>query len=223
MPGGEWVAASRGERIGAASRGERIGVFGGTFDPIHVGHLVTAVNVRHVLDLDRVLLVVANDPWQKADLPVTPAVHRLAMVEAAVGDVAGLEASALEIAYGGVSYTADTLATLRRRHPDAELFLVLGSDAAAGLPTWERVEEVRALATLVVVSRPGADGAAPPPGWDHQGVEVPRLEVSSTDLRARFADGRPLDWLVTDAVVHVIRERDLYAVEHMAPPRSATS
>ncbi len=216
------LAPSRGERIGA-SRGGRIGVFGGTFDPIHVGHLVTAVNVRHVLDLDRVLLVVANDPWQKADLPVTPAVDRLAMVEAAVGDVAGLEASDVEIAYGGVSYTADTLVTLRRHHPEAELFLILGSDAASGLPTWERVEEVRGLATLVVVTRPGAGDAAPPPGWGHRGVEVPRLEVSSTDLRARFADGRPLDWLVTDAVVHVIRERNLYAGAQMVSPRRPTS
>ena len=202
---------------------ERIGVFGGTFDPIHVGHLVTAVNVRHVLDLDRVLLVVANDPWQKADLSVTPAVDRLAMVEAAVADVVGLEASALEIAYGGVSYSADTLATLGQCHPGAELFLILGSAAAAGLPTWDRVEELRGLATLVVVTRPGADDALPPPGWDYRAVEVPRLEVSSTDLRARFADGRPLDWLVTDAVVHVIRQRNLYAVSQMVSHRRTTS
>ncbi len=198
-------------------------MFGGTFDPIHVGHLVTAVNVRHALDLDRVLLVVANDPWQKAALPLTPALERLAMVEAAVADVAGLEASALEIERGGLSYTADTLATLRRRHPDAELFVILGSDAAAVLSTWERVEEVRNESTLVVVTRPGADDRLPPPGWDHQVVEVPRLEVSSTDLRARFADGRPLDWLVTDEVVHVIRRRGLYSVGQMASPRSATS
>ncbi len=218
--------ASRGERIGTASRGERIGVFGGTFDPIHVGHLVTAVNVRHALDLDRVLLVVANDPWQKADLPVTPANDRLAMVEAAVADVGGIEASDLEISWGGLSYTADTLATLRRLHPDAELHIILGSDAAALLPTWERVEEVRASATLVVVTRPGAGALAPPLGWDHRAVEVPRLEVSSTDLRARFVDGRPLDWLVTVPVVHVIRQRGLYGGDSMwssSSPGSARS
>lgn len=202
-------------RIGAASRGERIGVFGGTFDPIHVGHLVTAVNVRHALGLDRVLLVVANDPWQKADLPVTPALDRLAMVEAAVADADGIEASDLEIAWGGLSYTADTLATLRRLHPGAELYVILGSDAAARLPTWERVEEVRASATLVVVTRPGVDALSPPAGWDHRDVEVPRLEVSSTDLRRRCADGRPLDWLVSAPVVHVIRRRGLYAVDQM--------
>lgn len=190
---------------------ERIGVFGGTFDPIHVGHLVTAVNVRHELGLDRLLLVVANDPWQKLDRSVSPAQDRLALVEAAVAGVAGLEASALEIERGGTSYTADTLAALAADRPGAQLHLVLGSDAAAGLPTWERVDEVRTLATLVVVARPGAGDRHAPPGWDHVHVEVPRLEVSSTDLRARVADGRPLDWLITPEVVREIRRRGLYA------------
>lgn len=195
------------------SRGpvERIGVFGGTFDPVHVGHLVTAVNVRHELALDRVLLVVANDPWQKADADVTPAADRLAMVTAAVRGVTGLEVCDLELRRGGPSYTADTLAELARAHPAAELHLVVGSDAAGGLSTWERVEEVQALARLVVVARPGAEAVRPPPGWEHRVVEVPRLDVSSTDLRARVADGRPLDWLVTTAVVRVIEERHLYA------------
>ena len=202
--------------------GERIGVFGGTFDPIHVGHLVTAINVHHVLGLHRLLLVVANDPWQKADLPVTPASDRLAMVQAAVAEVDGLEASDLEITSGGPSYTADTLATLRRLHPGAHLYLILGSDAAALLPTWERVEEVRAAATLVVVTRPGSD-ALTPAGWHHRVVEVPRLEVSSTDLRARVVDGRPLDWLVSPPVVRVIRRRGLYAVDHMRSRSSLRS
>src|SRR5688572_4243255 len=95
----------------------RIGVFGGTFDPPHVGHLVTAVNVRHELQLDVVLLVVANDPWQKSgDRRVTPAADRLAMVEAAVGEVEGLEVSDIEVRRGGTSYTADTLAALADLH-----------------------------------------------------------------------------------------------------------
>ncbi|MBW3626528.1 MAG: nicotinate-nucleotide adenylyltransferase [Actinobacteria bacterium] len=201
---------------------ERIGVFGGTFDPIHVGHLVTAVNVRHALALDCVLLVVANDPWQKATLPVTPAAHRLAMVEAAVVGVEGIQASSIEIERGGVSYTADTLADLHRAHPGAELYVILGSDAAASLATWERIDEVLAASRLVVVTRPGPDDAGPPPHWDHLVVEVPRLEVSSTDLRARFVDGRPLEWLVPEPVVHVIRQRGLYAEGQMSPSRSAT-
>jgi len=191
---------------------ERLGVFGGTFDPIHVGHLVTAVNVRHSLRLDRVLLVVAHDPWQKAGTVVAAAADRLAMVQAAVADVPGLEASDLELGRGGPTFTADTLAELRRQRPGAELFLVLGSDAAGALATWSRVDEVRSLATLVVVGRPGADEhAGPPVGWEHERLVVPRLEVSSTDLRARFRDGRPLDYLVTGPVQQVIRDRGLYA------------
>jgi nicotinate-nucleotide adenylyltransferase len=189
----------------------RIGVFGGTFDPPHVGHLVTAVNVRHALSLDVVLLVVANDPWQKSgDRQVTPAADRLAMVEAAVGDVDGLEASAVELRRGGTSYTADTLAELQAAEPDAALHLILGSDAAAGLPTWDRASEVRDGATIVVVTRPGSEEGHPPDGWSWVSVETPRLEVSSTDLRRRVVDGRPLDYLLTPPVIACIDDRALY-------------
>lgn len=190
---------------------ERLGIFGGTFDPPHIGHLVSAVNVRHDLALDRVLLMVNNLPWQKVGSRViTPAADRLAMVEAAVADVDGLEASRIEIDAGGMSYTADTLATLRALDPEAQLFVILGADAAAGLDTWERSEEVRALATIVVVERPGTGSVDPLPGWHWERVEVPRLEVSSTDLRQRVVDGRPLDYLVTPEVVACIAARGLY-------------
>lgn len=189
----------------------RIGVFGGTFDPPHVGHLVTAVNIRHAIALDRLLLVVAKDPWQKTGTrELSPAEDRMAMVAAAVADVEGIEASRIEIERGGPSYTADTLAALQVIEPEAALYLVLGSDAAAGLLTWERVEEVRDLATVVVVTRPGAQHGAPPRGWRWLRVETPRLEVSSTDLRARVADGRPLDYLLTPAVISCIDDRRLY-------------
>ncbi len=190
---------------------ERIGVFGGTFDPPHVGHLVTAVNVRHALHLDRLLLVVANRPWQKvASRSITPAVDRLALVEAAVRGVEGLHASSLEIDRGGESYSADTIGALRAEHHDAELFLVLGADAAAGLGTWERVDEVRAEAELVVVDRPGSRPAHVPGGWRWTHVEVPMLEVSSTDLRTRIIDGRPLDYLLPRDVITCVGERRLY-------------
>jgi nicotinate-nucleotide adenylyltransferase len=191
--------------------GRRLGIFGGTFDPPHVGHLVTAVNVRHDLRLDRLLLMVAGRPWQKLGTrEITPAADRLAMVEAAVGSVEGLEASRLEIDRPGLSYTADTLEALRAEDPGCELFVVLGSDAAAGLPSWERADEVRSLATIVVVERPGTREAEPPPGWSWERIEVPRLEVSSTDLRARVAGGRPLDYLLTPEVIATIEARDLY-------------
>jgi nicotinate-nucleotide adenylyltransferase len=191
-------------------RVRRVGVFGGTFDPPHVGHLVTAVNVRHALALDVVLLMVANVPWQKeGSRAITPALDRLAMVEAAVADVPGLEAGRLEIDAGGASFTADTLAAIAEQEQGAELFTIVGDDAAAGLTTWERYEEVVARSTMVVVDRPGEPVGLPGDvDWIH--VEVPRLEVSSTDLRARFTDGRPLDYLITDAVLEVIEARKLY-------------
>lgn len=188
----------------------KIGIFGGTFDPIHVGHLVTAVNVRHELRLDRMLVVPAGVPWQKSDRQVTPGRDRLAMVEAAVAGVEGLEASDIEVQRDGPSYTADTVTELRRRVPDAELFVVLGSDAAALLSTWERAEEVRARSTLVMVVRPGAEASDPPAGWSHVVVEVPRLDLSSSDVRARLADGRPVDWLIPGEVQGLIRARGLY-------------
>ena len=190
----------------------RLGLFGGTFDPPHVGHLVTAVNVRHALGLDRVLLMVAHDPWQKSDgRSVTPAADRLAMVQAAVAGVEGLEASGLEIDRGGPTYTADTLAALSQMHPGAELFTIVGDDAAAGLETWERPAEVAALSRLVVVDRPG-EAVELPGAYEWLRVEVPHLDVSSSDLRSRAADGRPLDYLVPDEVLSVIIERGLYGV-----------
>ncbi len=191
--------------------GERVGVFGGTFDPPHVGHLVAAVNARHEADLDRVLLVVANEPWQKVWMrDLSPAADRLAMVEAAVGDVEGLEASDIEIRRGGRSYTADTLAALLDEDPTRQLFLILGSDAVAGLSTWEHTDRLKELAEIVVVDRPGTEGAVPPDGYRYRVVEVPLLEVSSTDVRARVADGRPLDYLLAPEVIHCIESRRLY-------------
>ncbi|HEY8545715.1 MAG TPA: nicotinate-nucleotide adenylyltransferase [Acidimicrobiales bacterium] len=196
---------------------ERLGIFGGTFDPPHVGHLVTAVNVRHELRLDRVLLVVSGQPWQKIGTRViSDAEDRFAMVEAAVGDVEGIEASRIEVDRPGMSYTADTLAELAATTPAPELFVILGADAAAGIMTWERVEEVRELATIVVVDRPGTRDVEAPPGWSWVHVEVPRLEVSSTDLRARVVDGRPLDYLLTPEVIDCIEARGLYR-ERVSP------
>lgn len=191
--------------------GPRIGILGGTFDPVHVGHLATAVEVRAALGLDRMLLVVANVPWQKAGTrPVTPAEQRFSVVRAATDEIEGLEASRLELDRGGPSYTADTVAELARREPGAELFLVVGSDVVAELPTWERVDEVMAGVTLVVVAR-GAGPASPPAPWRWCAVAVPALEVSSSDLRSRLATGRPIDVLVPPAAAQEIRRLHLYA------------
>ncbi|HET6916671.1 MAG TPA: nicotinate-nucleotide adenylyltransferase [Acidimicrobiales bacterium] len=195
--------------------GERIGIFGGTFDPIHVGHLVAAINAKHALSLDRVVLMVANVPWQKTGTrTVSSAADRLALVEAAVGDVPGLEAGRMEVERGGESFTADTLAQWHGERPADDLFLIVGWDVAGELATWERGAEIRRLSTLVVVNRPGS---GPPKsledeGWKVAEVTVPNLEISSTDLRARAAEGRPLDYLIPEAAVRCIRARRMYAV-----------
>lgn len=190
--------------------GRRIGVFGGTFDPPHVGHLVAALDARQALDLDVVLLVVANVPWQKVgQRDISPAADRLAMVEAAVGDAEGVEASDLELRRGGDSFTADTLADLHAAEPDAELFVILGNDAAAGFATWERFEEVAEGATLVVVDRPGT----PTPVDDRfpwVRIDIPELEISSTELRDRVRSGRTIRYLVPDGVATLIGDRGLY-------------
>ena len=202
------------------SRGkaQRIGLFGGTFDPPHVGHLVTAVNVMHALDLDQVILMVANVPWQKQGTrQITPALDRLAMVEAAVRGVPGLVAGRIEVDRGGPSFTADTLADLAVEHPDAEFYTIVGDDAAAGITTWERFRDVLDRSHIVVVDRPGAPVSLPSDiAWLR--VEVPRLEVSSTDLRSRFVDGRPLDYLITPPVLEVIRDRALYGAMSVTRP-----
>ena len=189
----------------------RIGVLGGTFDPPHFGHLAAGLEVRHRLRLSVVLFVVANDPWQKsARHPVTPAPVRLEMVRAAVRDLDGLEASALEIDRGGESYMADTLTELRDLHPGAELMMVVGSDAAQGLDTWKRPAELRELATTVVVDRAGRSGGRPGSGWPVVVVEIPAMDISSCDIRSRFADGRPVEALVPGAVAEIARSRGLY-------------
>ena len=194
----------------------RVGILGGTFDPVHIGHLAAAVNVRDALDLDLVLFVVANLPWQKVgERSVTGATDRLDLVEAAIGGIDGLEACAIEIERGGLSYTVDTIDELRAAGPEDELFLIVGADVAATLGTWQHPEKIRDEVTLVVMNRAGsapidADTAALV-GWTAAIVEIPALEVSSTEVRQRVAAGRPLDYLVPDAAIRIIRERGLYA------------
>lgn len=189
----------------------RLGLLGGTFDPPHVGHLVAAVWSREALSLDEIWLVVAHEPWQKVGTrPVTPAADRLAMVQALVAGVPGVEVSTMELDRGGPSYTADTLRELRALDADRELFVLLGTDAAANVVTWVRADEVRRHATMVLVERLGAAGPPLPEGWAFERVGIPRLDISSTDLRERLSQRKPVDGLVPVAVSSVIASRDLY-------------
>lgn len=185
-------------------------MFGGTFDPPHIGHLVAGLYAFHAISLDRLLFVISNIPWQKVGhRRITPAAQRLAMVEAAIAGHDGFEASTVEIERGGESYTADTLVALQERHPAAELFLVLGADAAAGIPTWRRAERLADLATVVIVDRPGTTDVSLP-GFRVEEVTMPLLDISSSDLRHRLGRDLPVDWLVPDAVRSLVQGLRLY-------------
>ena len=187
---------------------ETIGILGGTFDPVHVGHLMDACAARHQLGLDRVLVVVARDPWQKHGRVVAPAEQRFEMLVAALDGVVGLEASRIELDRDGPTYTIDTVEQLTQ--PGRELVLVMGSDVAGALESWHRVDELRELVTLAIVDR--EDSPMPDPeGWRVVRVGVPRMQLSSTDLRRRVAAGEPIEFLVPMPAVRVLRAHGLYA------------
>ena len=188
-----------------------LALLGGTFDPPHVGHLVVASEVRFRGGFDAVHLVVANDPWQKrGSRVVTPAADRLAMVEAAVAGHDGLVVDDREIRRGGATYTVDTVEELLAEEPGVHVSLVLGADAVAGLDTWHRAAELAELVDVVAVARPGHDLRPVGGHWRTTVIEVPAIDVSSTDIRARSERGEPVDFLVTDAVRSVMVERGLY-------------
>ncbi len=175
----------------------RIGVFGGTFDPIHVGHLAVASAAAHGADLDEVLFVVAHRPWQKVGTrDISPSGLRLAMVQAATESRADFSASSIEIDRGGSSYTIDTIETLRLADPGADFVLVIGSDVVSSLNTWHRHDELRDMCTLAVVDRPGDVGSEPPPNWTVRRVDAPLMDLSSSMLRSRLAADLPVDYLV---------------------------
>lgn len=187
---------------------ERVGVLGGTFDPPHIAHVHTAVVVRDALGLDRVLVVPTGQSWQKAPTVEASAGDRLAMSHAAFDGLDRVTVCSMEVERPGPTVTADTMEALTE--PGRALYLVLGADAVARLPTWRRVDVVRRLTTLVVMDRAGEPGPDPGPGWRVERVAVPRLDVSSRAIRAAVATGRPVDGLVPAAVVHLIEERSLY-------------
>lgn len=194
----------------------RIGVLGGTFDPIHNGHLVAASEAAHQLGLAEVVFVPAGQPWQKAASLRTPAEVRYQMVVAATADDPRFSVSRVDIDRAGPTYTVDTLADLHDSRPDAELFLIVGSDALANLATWREPERVIQLCHLVGVSRPGPaadeDGLEVPgvPGAAVTRLTIPALDISSTAIRARVAGGEPVDYLVPGSVARLIAKAGLY-------------
>ena len=195
-----------------ASQNQRIGLFGGTFDPPHRGHLAAATAVREALDLDEVLMVVANDPWQKSsERQVSPAAVRVAMTRALVEGQAGLVVDDREVRRGGPTYTADTLDELVAERPGAEVFLVVGQDTAATIEaTWHRADHVLSMATLVVITRAGAPlhTEASPSGSMY--VEMNPVDVSSSQIRDAVGRGESIDAWTTPEVARIIDAHGLY-------------
>jgi nicotinate-nucleotide adenylyltransferase len=209
-------ATGRGRRL-------RLGVFGGTFDPPHVGHLMIAERARDQLRLDRVMFIPSGNPPHKRRRQLSPAPDRVAMTRLAVRGNPAFRVSTLEVARPGSSYTVDTLRTLRARNPGARLYLLIGEDSLNELHTWHEPESVHALATLVVAPRPG--GAAPRPhrrdrqssagaairrGTRTVWLDGPRLELSSSGIRARVRAGRSIRHLVPEPVERYLAARELY-------------
>jgi len=183
----------------------RVGVFGGTFDPVHVGHLAIALSALESVPLDRVLFVPARRSPLKDRDPRASAEDRVAMLRAATGEEPRFALSLAEIEREGPSYTVDTLESLRN---EGELFLILGSDALADLGRWRDPARIRELATLLVALRPGAP--KPDPALGARTFDAPRLDISARELRARAARGKSLRYLVPDAVCQLIEQRGLY-------------
>jgi nicotinate-nucleotide adenylyltransferase len=185
---------------------------GGTFDPVHHGHLSAANEVLHRYELDEVVFVPTGEPWQKAHRQVSPAEDRYLMTVVATASNPRFSVSRLEIDRAGPTYTIDTLRELKAHHADAELFFITGADAMAQILGWRDAAELFALAHFVGVSRPGYD-AVDLDGFPSGAVtviEVPALAISSSDCRERVAAGAPVYYLVPDGVVQYIDKRRLY-------------
>lgn len=186
----------------------RLGVLGGTFDPPHLGHLILASEAHHALSLARVLWIPAGCPPHKRDRVVTPADVRLAMTRAATAGDQRFEVDDREIRRPGPSYTIDTLRELRAEHPEAELVLLLGRDAALDLPTWHEPDAILATARVAVVDRAGREGIPIP--YPHLWIPIPRIDISAREIRRRVAAGAPVRYWVPPAVEEIIHRAALY-------------
>ncbi|MFC6317015.1 nicotinate-nucleotide adenylyltransferase [Corynebacterium gerontici] len=194
---------------------KRIGIMGGTFDPIHHGHLVAASEVAARFDLELVVFVPTGQPWQKADREVSEAEDRYLMTVIATASNPQFTVSRVDIDRDGATYTIDTLTDLRAQFPDAELFFITGADALAKILSWRDWEKMFDLATFVGVTRPGyvLEESNIPEKFQHRVelIEVPAMAISSTDCRARAHEDMPVWYLVPDGVVQYINKRRLYS------------
>jgi nicotinate-nucleotide adenylyltransferase len=190
-----------------------LGILGGTFDPPHAGHLAAAVAVQTQVALDELVLMVANEPWQKVgDRQVTPAEVRFEMTEALVDGIFGLRADDREIRRGGPTFTVDTLEEILAEQPNTEIFLIVGADTANRLETWHRASDVVRLSTIVIVNRDDSTNAASGFLRDARVVNVTMnaVDVSSSAIRKAVAHGESINSATSSSVASIIRDRSLY-------------
>ncbi|MEO8295563.1 MAG: nicotinate-nucleotide adenylyltransferase [Gemmatimonadota bacterium] len=186
-----------------------IGLLGGSFDPIHHGHLIVAQSALEQLGLTEIRFVVAREQPFKQGRHVASAVHRARMVELAIEGQPQFLLESIELELPAPSYTVDTLRALKQREPEAAFTVLLGSDTARELPKWREASEVASLSTICVFGRPGEAGVSSP--LVHQHITVPLLAISATAIRQRAKDGLPLRFWVPDSVDRYIRENRLYS------------
>ena len=192
-----------------AAQSRRIGVMGGTFDPVHHGHLVAASEVAAKFELDEVIFVPTGQPWQKAKVSLSE--HRYLMTVIATASNPRFSVSRVDIDRDGPTYTVDTLRDLRAQFPNDELFFISGADAVAQIVSWKDKDELWDLAHFIGVSRPGHELSLSGLSGEHVSLlEVPALAISSTDCRSRVSRGHPVWYLVPDGVVQYIAKHRLY-------------
>ena len=194
-------------------RASRVGLMGGTFDPLHIGHLIAASEVLHALALDTVVFVPAGRPWQKREF--SDPEDRFVMTSLGAAEHRSFSVSRIELDRRGPTYTVETLEAMHGFYgSETSFFFIAGTDAMAQLETWHRFPELRDLVEMIVVPRPGWDGASlkPTGAWPElHTVEIPRVDISSSEIRARVAAGRPIDLLVPAPVARYIRAEGLYS------------
>jgi nicotinate-nucleotide adenylyltransferase len=207
---------------------ERVGLFGGTFDPPHVGHLILASEAKSQLELNRVLWTVTPDPPHKQDQYITSLEHRLAMVRLAIEDDPSFELSDIELERPGPHYTADTIRLLAEQNPDAEIVPILGGDSLNDLPTWHQPQEILYAAHWVgVMRRPGEETNVQALERELPGisskihyVDAPLLEIASSEIRNRAAKGMPFRYYLPEAVYEYIEKHHLYQQSELINPKS---
>jgi len=185
----------------------RVGILGGTFDPIHIGHLIAASSVYEALNLDSVVFIPAGDPWQKRDRDLSTGQQRLEMVKLATENDPRFQVSDLEISRSGPTYAVDTVREWKRLNPSDELFWIVGSDALSGIPSWHEWEAFVSEVTIVAVNRVGQNDSVP---FDFVSVDMPEVRISATELRDRFTNGLDTQYLVPKNVSQYISDQGLY-------------